>query len=171
MTEEEYKTKKFWFLISDHEKTMIVNDTFGEVDKKKYLNWRSRSYAYDTREELIEKEGVPEKPCIKCGNIFGTHYIEPVKTQLIKDNICWNCHFWNEKLAIKDLPKVARIDGTHYVIEPDNPNAAFKGFGGAEFKIKFHDGREVVTHNLWYQGEIPKHFRDELPDNAVFIQS
>jgi hypothetical protein len=169
MTEEEYKTKKFWFLISDHKKTMIVNDTFGEVDKKKYLNWTSRSYAYETMEELIEKEGVPEKPCIKCGNIFGTNY--HISKELIDGNICFSCYFWQKYVEIKDLPKIARIDGTHYVIEPDNPNAAFKGFGGAEFKIKFHDGREVVTHNLWYQGEIPKHFRDELPDNAVFIQS
>ena len=35
--------------------------------------------------------------------------------------------------------------------------------------IRFTDGREVITHNLWHQGTIPKHFRARLPDNAVFV--
>lgn len=169
MTEEDFKTKKFWFLISDHEQSMIVNDTFGEVDKKKYLNWTSRSCAYDTREDLIEKEGVPEKPCVKCGNIFGTNY--HIKEELITGNICFTCFFWQHYAKQKDSLKVARIKQIHYMIERDDPDAVFKGFGGAEFKIRFHDGREVVTHNLWCQGEIPKHFKEELSDNAVFIQS
>lgn len=169
MTKEEYETKKFWFLISNHDQSMIVNDTFGEVDKKKYLDWTSRSCAYDTREELIEKEGVPEKPCIRCGSLFSTNYV--IKKELVNRNMCFTCYFWEKYVGIKDSEKVVRVNGSHYVITHDDPKAYFKGFGGAEFKIKFHDGREVVTHNLWSQGEIPEHFRNYLPDNAVFIQS
>jgi hypothetical protein len=60
------------------------------------------------------------------------------------------------------------IDGTHYVIEPDEPNGAFQGLGGAEFHIRFKDGHEVVTHNLWCQGEPDEHWRPKFPDNADF---
>jgi len=44
-----------------------------------------------------------------------------------------------------------------------------RGFGGAEFKIKFKDGRTVVTQNLWSVGDIPEEYRNALPDNAKFI--
>jgi hypothetical protein len=42
--------------------------------------------------------------------------------------------------------------------------------GGARSTIRFRDGRSVVTHNLWCQGEVPAHFREALPDNAEFIR-
>jgi hypothetical protein len=37
---------------------------------------------------------------------------------------------------------------------------------GENHLIDFFDGRHIVTHNLWYQGEIPDHFLSRLPDNA-----
>jgi hypothetical protein len=170
MTEEEYHTRKFWFLISNNETGMIVHDTMDRVNAKKHLDWTSRSGAYDTKEMLIDYKGIPDEPCKSCGSVFGTNFIEPVKTQLISRNICFTCMHWMEKIEIKDKPTTVRVNHMHYKIEPDDPKAYFKGFGGAEFKIRFHDGREVVTHNLWYQGEIPERFWDRLPDNAVFIQ-
>jgi hypothetical protein len=50
--------------------------------------------------------------------------------------------------------------------EPDD----WKGFGGRKFIILFEDGRKVITTNLWSQGEIPKSFREDLPNNAKFIE-
>lgn len=64
-----------------------------------------------------------------------------------------------------------RINGEHFMIGDDVPNPSqLKGHGGARFQIKFHDGRVVETTNLWHQGEIPKEFKDKLPDNADFVK-
>lgn len=61
------------------------------------------------------------------------------------------------------------INGTHYVIEPeDDPETYFRGFGGAKFQIEFNDGYRVVTTNLWCQGEPSEEWRDKFPDNARF---
>ena len=35
--------------------------------------------------------------------------------------------------------------------------------------ILFEDGRIAETNQLWHQGEIPKTFRQLIPNNAVFI--
>ena len=44
------------------------------------------------------------------------------------------------------------------------------GHGGHEFKIRMNDGREIVTNNLWHNGEVPENHREVLRDNAVFIK-
>ena len=85
--------------------------------------------------------------------------------------MCFHCNFWREMFEKdkKRLPHTwCMIDGTHYVIEPDEPNAAFQGFGGDEFHIYFKDGYEVITHNLWCQGEPNEYWRPQFPDNADF---
>lgn len=169
MTEEEYLTNKLWFFIEGENKSMIVFDTIDRVHKKVHLNWSSCSPGYESKKDLIKDQLIQDEPCKKCGNLFSVNYMEPTKSRLIEKGLCFHCDFWTEKLAIKDIQKVARIDGNHYMIERDDPTAYFKGFGGAEFKIRFNDGREVITHNLWFQGHIPEYFRNDLPNNAVFV--
>ncbi len=80
--------------------------------------------------------------------------------------------FWKSKVEIKDNPNVARINGVHYFIGDENEKGtnSFRGFDGKKFKIKFNDGREVETTNLWYNGKIPKEYEKDLPDNAIFIE-
>jgi len=51
----------------------------------------------------------------------------------------------------------------------ENHSEPFKGFGGRDFSIKFYDGRDIKTSNLWYQGEIPERFKEFLSDNAEFV--
>lgn len=81
-------------------------------------------------------------------------------------------NFWREKIAIKDEPTTARINGWHYQIGDESPSyAPTRGFGGERHTIRFRDGREVVTTNLWTQGEIPAYLRNELPDNAEFVKA
>lgn len=78
--------------------------------------------------------------------------------------------FW-ERLLENDLKRsqqVAIIDGHHYVIEPEDDKSGSRGFGGDKFVIHFNDGREVVTTNLWCQGEIPENYKDKFPNNANF---
>lgn len=78
--------------------------------------------------------------------------------------------FWQQKLLddAADPDRVAIIDGVHYYIDDEDDNSRFRGFDGAKFVIRFHDGREVTTTNLWCQGNIPDEFRDLFPNNADF---
>lgn len=102
--------------------------------------------------------------CIICGKTGEMKY-----TNNTCSDECFDVDFWNEKVGIKDLPTTVRVGGDHYIIAPNRGYRGFVGHGGAEFKIKFHDGREVITRNLWHQGTIPESYRGILPDNAVFI--
>lgn len=163
--------KKYWALAVNHKESRILHATLTEMHQRKEFVWSSLTCKYDTKEELIEKEGIPAEPCKECGKIFSTHYTESTRSVLLEKNICFNCHFWLSKLGIKNNPRTARINGTHYYIEDDKPrNSSFCGFGGAEFNIRFNDGRLVTTHNLWCQGDIPYHFKERLPDNAIFVE-
>lgn len=74
--------------------------------------------------------------------------------------------FWEEQLS--DRTNAAVIDGHHYRVR-GRENAYSKGFGGRRHTIRFFDGREVTTTDLWYQGVIPPAFRDRLPDDAEFV--
>ncbi len=79
--------------------------------------------------------------------------------------------YWKEKYTHLD-DRTVIVDGHHYKIADENghPNA-FRGHSGIKFTIRFHDGREVVTTNLWSQGKIPEAWRDRLPDNAIFVKA
>lgn len=84
-----------------------------------------------------------------------------------KKELCFSCLFWKAKVSIRDRLNVARIDGDHFIIN-ESDTISKRGYNGQEFTIKFFDGREVTTTNLWHQGKIPEHFRKFLPDNAEF---
>ena len=83
--------------------------------------------------------------------------------------------FWQEKVAWADpmhkyYSICVRVNHEHYCIEEEGIGTyGFKGHGGRKFHIKFFDGREVITDNLWYQGVIPPKYRELLPDNAEFV--
>lgn len=78
--------------------------------------------------------------------------------------------FWDDLLA-KDRSKAVVVEGRHYYIGDGNRSRESSGFSGRTFVIRFHDGREVMTRDLWYQGVIPPVFRDRMPDNAVFADT
>lgn len=78
--------------------------------------------------------------------------------------------FW--PLQLRDRRNAVVIDGIHYRIEPEgNDELGFRGFGGRRFVIRKHNGEEIVTTNLWYQGVIPPKWRAVLPDDAVFVRA
>jgi hypothetical protein len=97
--------------------------------------------------------------CKCCGKEFEkSHFIDYCSSE------CLHKDFWDNALD-KDA---VIIDGNCYHIVPDDKSdGGFLGFEGREFKIQFNDGRVVVTHNLWHQGEIPK--ERNIQDNAKFI--
>jgi len=118
--------------------------------------------------------------CTKCGAATSIDPREDsrnpysLKAKQLDLRLCFTCAFWHGYVATKADPTHAIINGEHYVIGQE-PNAEARrhdgfmlGFGGREHVIRFHDGRRVVTHNLWFQGTIPELWRAELPDNAAF---
>lgn len=108
--------------------------------------------------------------CQSCGELKDVHSHTQMLTECGK---CWDCYFWSEKVGWITDPhyadRVARIDGHHYVISPEDGNRGMRGFGGQRFVIAFNDGRQVTTTNLWHQGEMPAFWRERLPDNARFV--
>lgn len=125
----------------------------------------------ETEEILRQKLGIPAEPCRECGQIFCTTFSEPMKSEMLAANICSNCHFWREYVEKRDDPHIARIKGLHYWANPPTgqKDTRFNGFAGQNFHIRFHDGREIETNDLWHQGDIPLIFRNRLPDNADFV--
>ena len=85
------------------------------------------------------------------------------------NNSCQECQFWAGKYAIRNQSNVARINNKHYIIGSEDD--LIKGMGGQEYVIKFNNGRTVLTHNLWHQGDIPEVWRGVLFNNAEFIGS
>ena len=110
--------------------------------------------------------------CKICGEEFdASHYVDDWRQQMEKHQMCHSCNFWRsmlEKDAKRPPYTCCMIDGTHYVIAPENDSDPFRGFGGARFQIEFNDGHRVVTTNLWCQGEPNKHWIDKFPNNARF---
>ena len=114
-----------------------------------------------------------EIKCRICGKTDNLdRWVECNETKIMEnDNVCFHCAFWLDKIATTNENTVI-VDGTRYTIGKEDQYLLFKGFGGREFNIVFFDGRKVVSHNLWCQGDKPERFRSypELQDNARFIQ-
>ena len=101
--------------------------------------------------------------CKNCGKLEWTRYID-------NDGLCVNCYFWSKHESAKNSPQSVRVNGYQYFIGGEiDCNLHFKGHGGKLFTILFEDGRMVKTTNLWYNGQIPDHFKSQLPNNAVFL--
>jgi hypothetical protein len=108
--------------------------------------------------------------CKLCSKEISFEFMELVKTELKKQQLCFHCHFWQGYVLQKDDKRIVRVKGEHYCIAPELSDPNYGGHGGHKFYIKFFDGRLAVTTNLWNQGTIPANFRNELPDNAVFVK-
>lgn len=129
----------------------------------------SRSCGYVSEDVLRIREKISDEPCRECGSIVATNYTNG--EEMRRDNICFTCWFWRRLYAKKDDPKTVRVKGVHYQIGEGRGPAEFRGHGGSRFKIRFHDGREAETTDLWCQGNIAPPWKDRLPDNAEFVNS
>ena len=104
--------------------------------------------------------------CIICGKEIEK---SKFRNAALCSDKCFKIHFWNEQAKVKDDPRIVRINGHQYRISDEKGKRPFRGFGGTEFKIRFFDGREITTTNLFHNGEIPDTHRKLLPDNAEFV--
>jgi hypothetical protein len=116
-----------------------------------------------------QKWCMPKEPCRICGDPFPATFFEETKNRMLAKNICFTCDFWTEIQSAGPKEDIVIVDGNHYTICPDNGAGHWSGFGGREFKIRFNDGRERTTRNLWHQGDIPPQFLQALPNNAQFV--
>lgn len=93
----------------------------------------------------------------------------PLIQMMNNEQLCFSCAFWKNKID-HPTPNRQIINGEHWVFEPwsDKP-LLFAGHGGRVFYIMLNDGGVLRSNNVWYQGEIPQHFRESLPDTAKFI--
>lgn len=109
--------------------------------------------------------------CVECLSPQVLGYVDERERHMREHRLCFGCSFWIEKMEDR-RPEVFYADGCRYTILPDPPKGfrGFVGHGGAEFRIRFNDGREVVSRNLWTQGVVPKHFRERMPDTAIFLR-
>ena len=114
--------------------------------------------------EHILKESI--FTCQKCGV-----EVDSLKwangSELEQKQLCFKCEIWMGYVEEANNPSSVRVNGYHYWIEKED-DKGMRGYDGKPFLIKFKDGREVRTTNLWNQGQIPKRFKDRLFDNAVF---
>mgnify|MGYP001075640171 CR=1 FL=1 len=124
--------------------------------------------------------------CPECSNVWLLPAF--VKDSDVRWKLCPKCRarkrafyavFWGKYVKAmqngdltEDGLMVARIDGEHYVIGPEN-TVGFRGFSGRRFVIRFtvgpHAGEIVETTNLWHQGTISHGYEKILHDNAVFV--
>lgn len=112
------------------------------------------------------------KKCKICGKEFPEdQYSDEYQIPMNRNQMCFDCTFWNKRLEKdKTLPPhtACMIDGTHYIVADENEKSSFRGFGGNKFVIKFNDGTEVTTTNLWCQGEPKGYWKEKFPNNANF---
>lgn len=95
--------------------------------------------------------------------------------------LCFTCRYWLDmykrdsnhtagRLVIEESP-TKRV---HYVYDPKEPikggNRNLLGMSGHLFQVRYLNGMEVETNDLWCQSSIPERFWDLFPVNAEFIQ-
>lgn len=84
---------------------------------------------------------------------------------------CFNCGFWLEKIrGQQEGKRVVVVEGSMYVICGEGAKRCIKGFNGRRWRIHYLGGRTIETTNLHHLGKIPKHFREQLPDDAEFVR-
>ena len=104
--------------------------------------------------------------CPTCNKEIGTYVSD--ERSMKETGECFECSIWRDRLPLVGKPNIAIIDGTFYTIGDENSKDPFRGFGGDKFVIKFKDGREVTTTNLWCGGNISDAWKDKFPNNADF---
>ena len=107
--------------------------------------------------------------CPTCGKELGANSLYSSDERSMKEKgECFECSLWRDRLPLVGKPNIAIIDGTFYTIDDEDSKDPFRGFGGDKFIIRFKDGREVITTNLWCGGNISDAWKDKFPDNADF---
>lgn len=147
---------------------------------------------------FTDREAIPAPPEIKCwgdvAHMMGedtvsckeckqrgelSNWAESYQKVLKERELCFDCNLWAEKIEEIEHGKTFYITDKFdcYSLGPEPSEASWKrnkgglGFGGSRFEFELHADREhhIVSHNVWYGGVVPEHFRDRLKVNCTII--
>jgi len=119
-----------------------------------------------------------EITCRHCGKNDKACYSSPIKDRMIEDNRCFVCDHWLEwekdASPYRVITEHSDHDGytrsQHIICAEDSiEHPTFRGYYGQRFFIRFKDGRDFTTTNLWHQGTIPPHLYHLFHVNAEFV--
>lgn len=116
-------------------------------------------------------EGGHAHICKHCGKLEACTYVEPIKTRLLANGLCFYCDNWEQTVAKADPDRLI-IDCHIYKDggnQPNHPRPHLLGFGGHKWKIE-RNGVVWETNNLWSGSHILEEHRAALPDNARFVK-
>lgn len=109
--------------------------------------------------------------CTICGDRHRSRCFQAITRRLVAESHCHTCDYWLQQIATEPDRRLV-INGTHYRLGDRTGPASCKGFGGRVHRIRYLDGgRTITTDDLWFQGEIPAPFREQLPDTAEFVRA
>lgn len=121
---------------------------------------------------LCDAYGHDWPPCQECGSPRSATFAGANRAT----RWCFGCGFWIEKIGDPSFIRCA--DGaavcsyhvrTHGIRSGDRNGL---GFGGAVLRFRMlADGREIVSNDVFTQGEVPERFWDRLPINAERIRA
>lgn len=105
--------------------------------------------------------------CVLCSSPDLAHGLN--RSTILSSRTCWNCLFWLERYEQMSGPdRVCTEDYHLYAIGNGVGPSSSRGFGGRTWTVRFTDGREVHTNDLWDCGPIvPEHLRHLFTPNAT----
>lgn len=158
-----------WYLIGTTDgPDRIINTTkILDTGKSEYGYINSLTPPYKTKEYLIANNKVLDKPCVECGGVVSTHYHG--SELLIQRNMCFGCLLWTDRIEDAKEDRVMIVDHCFYSIASEDKFISVRGFGGAKF-VFIKNGQTYESTNVWFGGDIPKHFWDKIPDNAIIVK-
>ncbi len=107
--------------------------------------------------------------CKECNQEIAFEFDEDRNQRLREDQLCFSCDHWI--MLLKKANESVRIDGGHFMPGPENSTSDnIRGMGGRLVRW-IRNGEVESSTNMWCQGDIPDHFKDRLPDNAIWIGS
>lgn len=161
---------KWYFIGTTDGPNRIINTT-------KVLNTGDSEYGYinhltppyKTKEYLCEAMSILDSPCVECGGVISANYDKGLKAQLIERNMCFSCSLWFDRIEACKENRVMIVNHQMYSIIDENEKGSFRGFGVARFHFMKY-GIDYVSTNVWFGGNIPQHFRERIPNNAIIVR-
>lgn len=126
----------------------------------------------------MEKKILEEKTvfvCPVCGKEHDKRYYSSSSSKyadLCNNYECYETVFWLDIINNYNNTKMFTINGAVY--ELGDNKGWDKGYGGNKFVIRPNrfngdKSKDITTTDLWFRGDVPKKFKQQLPDNAVFV--
>jgi len=122
----------------------------------------------------------PIVKCKYCGKEQRACFSQPIRDEMVEGEMCFTCHHWlgwvrDREKNCKFIIITSTIENgnehrcQHFICAEDE-KSIWRGYNGQRFFIKFNDGRNITTTNLWHQGTIPEHFYHLFEPNAIFVR-